>query len=301
MKKNLKKLIINSDLPLTSGPILRFDTGTADKITEDGKKAIKIVTAGLYGEIGNKSDFQKMLELWNPIDSLGSGEPEELTQEDIDERQAYIDDTKNGYSEAAVHRILRELKVDEPVLNIYRYGSRIYGTADQNSDHDYIIVTKGAMLKSGAFKQNAISSDNRNIQGILYSRSGFTDAINNYDISALECLSLHPDDVLMNTWPFKVQKWDNKTMVKKIISKVSASWHTADMQARDGFKDRAKKGIFHALRILHFSLQLKELQRIDDFGCVNYIWEDFRIMDDDEFDTRDYIKERDELMKKLRS
>ena len=249
----------------------------------------------------NKSDFQRMLDKWNPIDSLGSGEPEELTQKDIDERQAYIDDTKNGYSEAAVHRILRELKVDEPVLNIYRYGSRIYGTADQNSDHDYIIVTKGAMLKSGAFKQNAISSDNRNIQGILYSRSGFIDAINNYDISALECLSLHPDDVLMNTWPFRVQKWDNKAMVKKIISKVSASWHTADMQARDGFKDRAKKGIFHALRILHFSLQLKENQRIDDFSCVNYIWEDFRIMDDGEFDTRDYLRERDELMEQLRS
>ena len=84
----------------------------------------------------NKSDFQRMLDKWNPIDSLGSGEPDELTQKDIDERQAYIDDTKNGYSEAAVHRILRELKVDEPVLNIYRYGSRIYGTSDQNSDHD---------------------------------------------------------------------------------------------------------------------------------------------------------------------
>ena len=251
--------------------------------------------------MSNSEEFKKMLESWRPLDCLGGGEPELLTQEEIDERQAYIDDTKNGYSEVAVHRILRELKVDEPVLNIYRYGSRIYGTADQNSDHDYIIVTKGAMLQSGAFKQNAISSDNRNIQGILYSRSGFTDAINNYDISALECLSLQPEDVLMSVWPFKVQKWDNKVMVKKIISKVSASWHTADMQARDGFKDRAKKGIFHSLRILHFALQLKENQRIDDFGCANWIWEDFRIMDDKEFDTRDYLKERDELMEQLRA
>jgi hypothetical protein len=262
---------------------------------------IKIVTAGLYGKSSSDDAFKKMLDSWNPIDSLGSGEPEQLTQEEIDERQAYINDTKNGYSEAAVHRILKELKVDEPVLNIYRYGSRIYGTADQNSDHDYIIVTKSAMLKSGAFKQNAISSENRNIQGILYSRSGFTDAINNYDISALECLSLHHDDVIKSTWPFRVQKWDNKVMTKKIISKVSASWHTADMQAKDGFKDRAKKGIFHALRILHFALQLKVDQKINDFGCVNYIWEDFRIMDDEEFDTRNYIKERDELMEKLRS
>ena len=262
---------------------------------------IKIKSHGLYGEIVDKSDLQTMLDKWNPINGLESGEPEELTQEDIDERQAYMDDIKNGYKEAAVYRILSDLKVDEPVLNIYKYGSRIYGTADQNSDHDYIIVTRGAMLKSGAFKQNAISSDNRNIQGILYSRSGFIDAINNYDISALECLSLHPEDVIKSTWSFKVQKWDNREMTKKIISKVSASWHTADMQARDGFKDRAKKGIFHALRILHFALQLKKNQRIDDFGCVNYIWEDFRIMEDEEFDTRDYLKERNELMEQLRS
>lgn len=207
----------------------------------------------------------------------------------------------SDYEEINIGLILKSLNIDEPVLNIYRYGSRVYGTADQNSDHDYIIVTRGAMLKSGAFKQNAISSDNRNIQGILYSRSGFTDAINNYDISALECLSLQPEDVLMSVWPFKVQKWDNKVMIKKIISKVSASWHTADMQARDGFKDRAKKGIFHSLRILHFALQLKENQRIDDFECTNWIWEDFRIMDDEEFDTRCYLKERDELMEQLRS
>lgn len=235
--------------------------------------------------MSTREEFKKMLDLWNPI---GSAEQQ-------------IDTVTSDSPVVDVHRILKALKIDEPVLNVYRYGSRIYGTADQNSDHDFIIVTKGAMLQSGAFKQNAISSDNRNIQGVLYSRSGFTDAINNYDISALECLSLQPIDVLMSTWPFKVQKWDNKVMIKKIISKVSASWHTADMQARDGFKDRAKKGIFHALRILNFALQLKVNQRIDDFGSTNWIWEDFRMMDDEEFDTRDYLKERDEQIEQLRS
>jgi len=234
--------------------------------------------------MSTSEEFKKMLASWNPIGST----------------EQHTDTVTSDNQEVDVHRILKALKIDEPVLNVYRYGSRIYGTADQNSDHDFIIVTKGAMLQSGAFKQNAISSDNRNIQGVLYSRSGFTDAINNYDISALECLSLQPRDVLMSTWSFKVQKWDNKVMIKKIISKVSASWHTADMQARDGFKDRAKKGIFHALRILHFALQLKGKQRIDDFGCANWIWEDFRMMDDEEFDTRDYLKERDELIEQLR-
>ena len=197
--------------------------------------------------------------------------------------------------------ILVALRIDEDVLNVYEYGSHIYGTADEKSDRDFIIVTKGSMLKSGAFKQNAISSQNRTIQGVLYSRSGFQDAINNYDISAHECLSLPIDRVIQSKWPFKIQKWDNREMAKKIISKASNSWHIADMQARDDWKHTAKKGIFHALRILHFGLQLKEHQKIVDFSGCNWIWEDFKLIEGEDFDTRDYIKQRDELIQKLKN
>lgn len=196
--------------------------------------------------------------------------------------------------------ILAELRIDEDVLNIYSYGSQIYGTASEDSDQDFIIVTKGSMLKSGAFKQNAISNQSRSIQGVLYSRSGFQDAINNYDISALECLSLPTDKVVQSKWPFRVQKWDNREMAKKIISKASNSWHLADLQAKDDWKHMAKKGIFHSLRILTFGLQLKEHQRIVDFEACNWIWEDFKLIEDENFDTRNYIKQRDELIQKLR-
>jgi hypothetical protein len=196
--------------------------------------------------------------------------------------------------------ILAELRIDEGVLNIYSYGSRIYGTANEDSDQDFIIVTKGSMLKSGAFKQNAISNQSRSIQGVLYSRSGFQDAINNYDISALECLSIEADKVVQSKWPFKIQKWDNREMAKKIIAKASNSWHLADLQAKDDWKHMAKKGIFHALRILSFGLQLKEHQRIVDFEECNWIWEDFKLIEDENFDTRNYIKQRDELIQKLR-
>lgn len=203
--------------------------------------------------------------------------------------------------ENKLETILRKLNITEDILNVYPYGSRVYGTAERDSDYDYIIVTKSAFLSDGSFKRNAISSEMRDVQGILYSRTGFIDAINKYDISALECLSLNDEDVLQKKWSFKIQKWDNQEMVKNIIIKASNSWHIADMQGKDGEKYMAKKGIFHALRILNFGLQLKEHQKIVDFECCNYLWEDFKLIDDEEFDTRDYIKERDELMKELRS
>ena len=80
--------------------------------------------------------------------------------------------------ETKAEEILKALKIEEDVLAIFPYGSRVYGTATESSDHDYIIVTKGAFLKSGGFRQNAISSSDWKIQGVLFSRSGFIDAIN---------------------------------------------------------------------------------------------------------------------------
>ena len=196
--------------------------------------------------------------------------------------------------------ILKALKIDEEVLAIYPYGSRVYGTASETSDHDYIIVTKGAFLKSGAFKQNAISSDDRSIQGVLYSRSGFIDALNNYEIGALECLFLDSSIVVLAKWPFKLQKWDEKEMASKIIQKASASWHIGSQQSKDGFKAIAKKGIFHALRILMFGVQLKEHKKIINFGEANELKKEFDRLPEDMFDDRIYLSLRDELMNKLK-
>lgn len=196
--------------------------------------------------------------------------------------------------------IIKALKIDEDVLAIYPYGSRVYGTASETSDYDYIIVTKGAFLKSGAFRQNAISSEDKKIQGVLYSRAGFIDAINNYEIGALECLSLDPFMTVMARWPFKVQKWNEKEMVDKIIQKASASWHIASEQSKGGWKASAKKGIFHALRILMFGIQLKENQKIVNFAEANELREEINRLPEDMFDDRMYLSLRDELMSKLR-
>jgi predicted nucleotidyltransferase len=202
--------------------------------------------------------------------------------------------------ELTASSILESLKITEDVLAIFPYGSRIYGTANLDSDYDFIIVTKSAFLKNGAFKQNAISSVDRKIQGVLYSRSGFIDAINNYEIGALECLFLDPSLVILPSKFFKIQKWEEKQLVQKIIEKASASWHIASMQSKDDYKESAKKGIFHALRILMFGIQLKEHKRIVNFSEANELKEEINRLPDEMFDDRMYLKLRDELMFKLR-
>lgn len=62
-------------------------------------------------------------------------------------------------------------------------------------------------------------------QAVCYSRSGFIDAINNYEICALECLFLSEDKIIQKKWNFSITSWNDKEFVKKIISKASSSWH----------------------------------------------------------------------------
>ena len=197
--------------------------------------------------------------------------------------------------------ILHQLKIDEEIFNIYQYGSRVYGNEMSNSDYDYLIVAKSYYLKNGGFKQNAISNEDKTIQGILYSRTGFLDAINNYDISALECLFLPEDFIVKKTINFKINRWNEAEFVKKIISKVSMSWYSANNFAKDENKYMAKKGIYHSFRILMFAEQLKQNNKISDYSISNKLKEEIFSIEDEDFDTRDYIKKRDEFFKKLRS
>jgi predicted nucleotidyltransferase len=164
--------------------------------------------------------------------------------------------TKNMKMEAI--NIIKELNVEGEVLNIYPYGSRVYGTANNDSDSDFIIVMKSAFLDSGSFKDNAISNEDGSIQGVLYSRGGFIDAINNYEIGALECLFLNDSDVLQKKWPFKLQKLVIKDMIKKIIQKASNSWHIAKFQFKDDEIERAKKGVFSCYQNIRFRFTNKK-------------------------------------------
>jgi hypothetical protein len=72
------------------------------------------------------------------------------------------------------------------------------------------------------------------------------------------------------------------------------------MQSKDDYKESAKKGIFHALRILMFGIQLKEHKRIVNFSEANELKEEINRLPDEMFDDRMYLKLRDELMFKLR-
>jgi predicted nucleotidyltransferase len=207
----------------------------------------------------------------------------------------YYSNTK----EVFIDLISTELNIDmDKVLNIYQYGSHVYGNANTDSDFDFIIVYKSALLENGSFRNNAISNENGTIQAVCYSRTGFIDAINNYEIGALECLFLPEEMVIQKKWDFKIQKFVVKDMVNKIITKASDSWYVAIKRKQNDDVIAAKKGVYHALRILEFGLQLKEHQKIVDYTVTNELKP--KIMVDADFHTNNYLPMRDELIDKLK-
>lgn len=190
------------------------------------------------------------------------------------------------------------------IVNIYGYGSRIYGTNKVDSDHDYIVVWKSAMLPDGSFKSNAKSTEDRKIQIIPYSRGGFKAGLEQYDISCIESLFLPQEFVILKKWPFKLEKINLKEFADKIISKVSASWHSAGLALSDGHYYHAKKGYYHAIRIADFAQQLKDSKfTFLDFSTAKLYWNEIEHVPDEEL--KHYIKHkmypfRDEMFENLR-
>jgi hypothetical protein len=195
--------------------------------------------------------------------------------------------------------ICNKLDIDyTKVLNIYPYGSVIYLTNTEKSDDDFIIVFKSALLPSGSFKDNSKSSIDRKIQGTCYSRGGFIDAINNYQISALECIFLPAEKIIQNKFPFKLQKFNQKEFAKKIITTASSSWYNATLAYKDENIEHSKKNVYHALRILDFGIQIKNNQKIVDYSAMNE--NRILIYDDNDFKPKKWLNMFLELSEKIK-
>jgi len=202
------------------------------------------------------------------------------------------------YKKMKAEEICEALGIDQSkILNIYPYGSRVYGTAKEWSDYDYVIVFKST-LPSGAFKDNAISSKNKMIQGTCYSRAGFIDALNNYQISALECFFLPEDKIIQKKMNFSLKPLDKRALVKNIIATASSCWHNAILSHQNDNEEFAKKNVYHAIRILHFGLQILRDGKITNYGRMN----DFKgeVYGDKDFHVKTYFNKFLTLSDKLK-
>lgn len=179
-------------------------------------------------------------------------------------------------------KILESFKFkDEDVLSVYSYGSRVYGTATEKSDHDFVVVLKNVETES-----DRIDSQDHPISITIYSKEGFQEKVNLHKIGALECIFCPQNKILKSTMEFSF-KLDKSALRASISEKCSKDWN----QAKKRFSDsqgwnpvtnqpyvrkvyEAKKSLFHCFRMLDFATQIIEKGKIINFSSCNDLWEE---------------------------
>lgn len=173
---------------------------------------------------------------------------------------------------------LIEDNINKKVLNIYHYGSFVYGTNNENSDKDFIVVVEG--------KENY---DNQlNIDGndyTIYDEESFENKIKLHEISVLECLFLDEKFIEQEDKKFNFEL-DLQQLRISISAKCSNSYAKArkKLEVEKDFNPLvAKKSLFHVLRILLFGKQIAIYGKIIDYQEANHYFKDIMNIDSNDW------------------
>lgn len=151
---------------------------------------------------------------------------------------------------------------DSNNLNIYIYGSQNYGTANEKSDTDLIIIQK-------EYKR----LDNINFHS--FTESTFKKACEQGDIACLEVY--YSQNSLKNTISLPTFKLDLESFRRNISMLTSNSWVKGKKKlivVGDYDLNIGLKSVFHSLRILNYAIQIGETGKIFDFKRDSYILTD---------------------------
>jgi len=161
------------------------------------------------------------------------------------------------------------------------YGSRVYGTASDQSDYDYLaIVPANRRANTG----EEYMRDKVNIH--IFNRYDFQQQLDRHKIHALEAHYL-PDSEVAKQFKFKL---DKVKLRHELCEKASHSFVKAKKKI-DKEKDYyvGWKSLFHSLRILTFGIQMAEHGKITDYSAANHFW--FTIRDAGQYNWG-YFKEK---------
>ena len=149
------------------------------------------------------------------------------------------------------------------VKGCYVFGSRVYGTASENSDWDIILITKASS------PEVEIKGEKLNIHVIVPDL--FQKYVQDNHVKALEC-------VLAPEWA-QLMKYDCNFVVKlkslrhNFSHTVSNSWVKCKKKLEQGDYYIGVKSLFHSLRIANFGIQTVSNGKID-FSSMNDVWKD---------------------------
>jgi hypothetical protein len=156
---------------------------------------------------------------------------------------------------------------DEDVL-LVPFGSRVYGTHAENSDHDYLAIVPAGRrrMRGEGYRRGAV-----NIQ--VYNCHEFQEQLHKHQVHAVEAYFL-PGGPCRETFEFHL---DPRKLRAEWLRKSSHSFVKAKKKfLAEGDAPAGRKSLFHALRIVEFGIQLARTGRLTDYAAANHWWREIR-------------------------
>ncbi len=148
---------------------------------------------------------------------------------------------------------------------VWLFGSRVYGTADESSDWDAIIVGKSSVeakeIKEGDFNIHVYTPD-RWAKDLAW-----------HSPKCLECHFAPEWAVLKKDIDFGLAI--DMPKLRHAVSHTSSNSWVKSRKKMDveGEYRIGVKSLFHSIRIPMFGEQIARAGKIEDFGAANWIWD----------------------------
>lgn len=156
-------------------------------------------------------------------------------------------------------------ETDENLLNLYSYGSRVYGTATEASDWDFVAIVSQKTTEQYL---------NEHLNVHFFTTDEFQQQLDAHEISALECIYLPAHAIWKATQSFTIQV-DLVKLRHSLSAKSSNSWVKCKKKLtleKDYDLHGGRKSMFHAFRIILYGIQLCHSGRITDYTAANAIY-----------------------------
>lgn len=180
------------------------------------------------------------------------------------------------------------------IVGMYQYGSRLYGTNDEDSDWDFVVVVDELDVPYAQYETEDFDIH-------LLSAKHYKNLLLEHDIMALECF--YQKDPIMR---FEVEFHISLPLLRKSISSVvNNSWVKAKKKMELPEEDSyiGLKSLLHSFRILDFGIQIAVMNNIH-YSSANGLWiemKDFWVGTHDwDFYYGEYKQQHNELMTQFR-
>ena len=155
-------------------------------------------------------------------------------------------------------------------INVYCFGSYVYGVSTEKSDRDYI-----AIMPNG-YNELCEQMHFDNCDFNLFSEDIWVDMCKKNCIETLECAFLDERYIVKET-----KKYDlplNYDFVRVVISSITSNSFVKAkkklMVEKDYNPYSGKKSLWHCLRLLMFGIQIMDNNKILDYTIANQYYDD---------------------------